>query len=139
MSSTAAKGWLAAIAALLAVPAPAAAVRPTAGAFISTQADVHVAKRKIVSADINCAVQGAVTIQAIDLSTPIRIRRSGSFRYRGSATYVHSTSTGYKRQTANVTLKGTFPSSTQVRGTVSGGPGACASVTFVASYNANAH
>ena len=80
-----------------------------------------------------------VTTQAIDFSRSFRIKSSGSFAYRGSASYLRQTSTGYKSKIAVASLSGKFVRSTLVTGTVKGGPGACRSVKFSATFNPKAH
>ena len=44
---------------------------------------------RIVNGDINCKRQGGITIDAIDFNSPVKIKRSGSFAYSGTAEFVH--------------------------------------------------
>jgi hypothetical protein len=133
---------LAAVGVALAVPAIALAAHARAGTFTSMWADIHVANGggKIVNADINCRFKtGVGATESIDFNAPIVIKRSGSFTHSGQAEYLHFTGSGYKARMTTASLKGRFVTRTRVRGTVEGGPGACGSVHFSATYNPHAH
>lgn len=129
--------------ALLAVPAVALAALPRGGTFTSTKADIHVAKggARIRDAEINCKQRnGGLTLQSVEFgTTPIRVEPSGAFAYHGTVVYGYFTGSGYKSRLTTASLKGRFDSSTRVHGSVTGGPRACASVSFTATYNPRAH
>lgn len=131
-------GW-ATIAVALAAPALALAAHPVGGTFTSTQADVHVAKGggRIANAIINCELRGGVTIESIQFQQPIKVKRSGTYTYRGSAFYDKAPS--HRSRLTTASISGKFTSSKQIRGKVKGGPGACRSVSFSATYNPQAH
>lgn len=128
-----------ATAVVLVFPAIAFGLRPTAGAFTSTQADIHVAKGggKIVNAQVNCKLQGGQTLVGIEFQRPIAIKPSGSFGYHGQAFY--TTFGNHRSKMVTASMSGRFVTSKQVKGQVKGGPGACRSVHFAATYNPKAH
>lgn len=134
---------LAAISALLAVSGTALAAHPRpAGVYTSTKADLHVSKdgNKVLDAEINCKQIGqGQTLQAIHFSRPIEVTVAGRFSYHGQAEYTYFTRGGVKARMTTASLRGTFVSPKQVRGTVKRGPKACGFVRFAAAYNPSAH
>ena len=139
MSSSAGRAGGVAIAMALLSPAFALALPAAGGTFTSTQADIHVAKGggRIVNAQINCRLRAGVTLESIEFQQPIQIKVSGSFAYRGQAFYVKSSS--HRSTPATAAISGRFATARRVSGTVKGGPGACHSVKFAATYNPRAH
>ena len=129
------------IAVMVLLPAFASGSRARGGTFTSIHADVHVARggATIKNADINCKLQHGVGTAAIDFNAPIAITKSGAFTYQGTAIYLSFTGSGYKSRMTTASLSGTFVGSKRVKGTVKGGPGACSSVKFAATYNPRAH
>ena len=123
----------------LAFPTVALALSPVGGTFTSTQADIHVAKgsARVVNAQINCKLRRGVTIEEIEFQQPIKVQRSGSFAFRGTAFYISAANHRSKMTTASIS--GRFTTSKSVQGSVKGGPGACRSVRFAATYNPQAH
>ena len=130
----------AAIAAALVFPALAFGMHVRAGVFTSTKADMTVAKGggKITVAQINCKQVGnGQTLQEIQFSAqPIKINRSGHYAYHGQAFY--DSFGQHKPKTVTASITGRFVTSKQVTGLVKGGPGACRSVRFSATYNPSA-
>lgn len=139
MKRVAGRAGGAAVAVALVFPALAFGLHVTGGAFTSTQADVHVAKGggKIVNAQINCKLRGGLTLQEIEFQQPIKIKRSGSYSYHGQAFY--ATFGNHRSKMVTASISGRFVTSKQVKGQVTGGPGACRSVRFAAIYNPTAH
>jgi hypothetical protein len=126
---------------LLAATALAAHPKP-GGVYTSTKADVHVSKSgaAVNNAEINCRqAKGGLTLQSMNFGTPVKISRSGSFRYRGQAQFVEFTGSGYKSRMVTATLRGTFVTSKQLKGTIKGGPKACSFARYAATYNPSAH
>lgn len=130
----------AAIAAGLVFPALAFGMHVTSGVFTSWKADISVAKggSRITVAQINCKQVGhGQTLQEIQFSAqPIKITRSGSYAYRGQAFY--DTFGHHTAKVVTASISGRFVTSKRVTGKVTGGPGACRSVRFFASYNPRA-